>query len=177
MHSEFIDGFFFFFSLSFFLLGLSSGFSQKHGQVILSFELKVTILKSGYALKVLSNEFVQMFSENKRRKNSCVLIVCLELIGLIGSMPTSICCSRKMLDFALMHILATSHIFPLLLYSLFLNSTQPIIMSWHSLLLYLLIGLQRLNIYAYVDCSTSSVSSVIAKLAHYFKEEVVVFFL
>ncbi|KAI5352742.1 hypothetical protein L3X38_005634 [Prunus dulcis] len=37
--------------------------------------------------------------------------------------------------------------------------------------------LKRLNIYVYVDCSTSSVSSVIAKLAHYFKEEVVVFFL
>lgn len=116
--------------------------------------------------------------KTKEEKKSCVLIVCLELIGLIGSMPTSICCSRKILDSSLMHIQATSHIFPLLLYSLFLNSTQPIILSWHSLLLYLLIGLQRLNVYVYVyvDCSTSSVSSVFAKLAHYFKEEVVVFF-
>lgn len=70
-----------------------------------------------------------------------------------------------------MHILATSHIFPLFLFNLFLNSTQPIIMSWHTLLLYLLIGLQRLNIYVFVDCSTSSVSSVFANLAHYFKKE------
>lgn len=37
--------------------------------------------------------------------------------------------------------------------------------------------LKKLNVYVYVDCSTSSVSSVFAKLAHYFKEEVVVSFL